>query len=597
MCGFFGIFGDTNDIKVNRVINALKHRGPDDQCSINVDGGILGHTRLSIIDLSNKARQPMTDDIGRYTIVYNGEVYNYGLIKKELESLGINFRSNSDTEVILKGYQVWGESLFPKLRGMFALGIYDAETKGIVLVRDGLGIKPLLYAQFGTKLVFGSELKAIIETGVIPKTLNNKAITSLLCYGSIQQPDTIIQGINHLPPGHILRWNYDGNVTIRELIKIKLNINNLAKLDYQTATHELRKRLEDATRANMIADVDVGCFLSGGIDSSAVLALMQKQVSKPIHAISLGFESQNEVVDESQIAMNTASYLGSKFTKTIVTDSQIPNVFDDFVKSLGQPSIDGFNTYLVSREASKYVKVVLSGLGGDELFAGYPHHKTILQFSNQKNIWDSLFRLIHTIRPNRFTKSAFYRSIGPLGILRNIRTIFSRSEISMMLNQSQFVPNQQKHHLSLSKLQNISLAELSGYLCNTLLRDSDAVSMWHGLEVRPVLLDKVIVDFALGIPDDYKIRDKRMKAIFVDAVKDLLPKEVLSQPKRGFEIPLARWMNGVLNDYFFDLCSSEAASTIFSNSYRKNLISRLHSKKMNRRDFLPMVLLSWHSQT
>ena len=597
MCGIAGVYGFFNETIINHMINSLTHRGPDDSGWQKVKGGVLGHTRLSIIDLSDHARQPMKDREGRYTIVYNGEVYNYKELKKELADKGSKFDSNSDTEVILLGYRTWGEKIFPKLRGMFALAIHDARTGEVILARDHLGIKPLLYSDRGSQLLFASELKAILQTNLLKEDLDPVAVSSLLQFGSVSQPNTIIQGVKHLQPGHILRWHPDGSKTIRAFCASPSENYDIIELGYEDAVIKLRELLTDATRANMISDVEVGCFLSGGIDSTAVLALMQQQIRKPIHAFSLGFDGQNEVDDESHIAKRTAAAIGARFTRTVVNDREVADIFDNFIQGLDQPSIDGFNTYLVSREASKYVKVVLSGLGGDELFAGYPHFRTISHLSNSiARPWDPLASRLHKLRPNRFTRKSFLKGENPIDILQKIRTIFSISEISDMLNNSQFSSVQNYSPSTLSIIQNISVAELNGYLRNTLLRDSDAVSMWHSLEVRPVLLDRHLVDFALRLPDDYKIRDGRFKAIFVDAVGDLLPEEIINQPKRGFEVPFTRWMNGVLREHLNDLWISESARTLFTDSYRKDLIYRLHKKELQRRDWIPAILTGWLSQ-
>jgi len=599
MCGIAGIVA--NNIPAGaycrRMVEAMVHRGPDDYGWQKVKGGVLGHTRLSIIDLSDGGHQPMQDSTGRYTIVYNGEVYNYKELKKELVDKGSKFYSNSDTEVILLGYHTWGDKIFPKLRGMFALAIHDARTGEVILVRDHLGIKPLLYSDSGSQLLFASELKALLQTGLVNTDMDLVALSSLLRFGAVTQPNTIIQGVKHLPPGHILRWHPDGTKTIRTFRASPAENYDLIELTYEEAVHELRKLLEDATRANLIADVEVGCFLSGGIDSTAVLALMQQQIDKPIHAFSLGFDGQNEVEDESHIAKRTAAAIGAKFTRTVVTDREVADVFDDFIRGLDQPSIDGFNTYLVSREAAKHVKVVLSGLGGDELFAGYPHFETITHLYNSSTRpWDPLARGLHALRPNRFTRSSFLRDRNPVVTLQKMRTIFSNAEIFYMLNNTQSLSVKDHSLTSLSPLQNISVAELTGYLRHTLLRDSDAVSMWHSLEVRPVLLDRHLVNFALRLPDDYKIREGRLKAIFVDAVQDILPEEVISQPKRGFGIPFTHWMNGVLRERISGLWDSESARDLFSESYRKKLIRRSYKRNLHRRDWLPAVLVGWHSQ-
>jgi len=297
--------------------------------------------------------------------------------------------------------------------------------------------------------------------------------------------------------------------------------------------------LVDATRLNLVSDVEIGCFLSGGIDSSAVLALMQREVGRPINAYSLGFESiAGSALDESLIAERTADKLGANYHRVLVSDEDILVAFDDFIDAIDQPSIDGFNTYLISRGVSKGVKVVLSGIGGDELFGGYPHFSYLYQLHKHKpDLVDQLLSQIHGVIPSRLTKKSHFRTSYPVENLSEMRTVFSPREIEDMFNFYVQPHRVIYENPELSTLQNISLVEVMGYMKNTLLRDSDAVSMWHGLEVRPVLTDQRLIEFSLSIPDEFKVRNGKLKSILVDAVSDLIPQEIINRKKQAFNCP------------------------------------------------------------
>jgi asparagine synthase (glutamine-hydrolysing) len=324
----------------------------------------------------------------------------------------------------------------------------------------------------------------------------------------------------------------------------------------------------------LIADVEVGCFLSGGVDSTAVLALMQRQVDYPIKAFSLGFSHVNENDNETDIAQRTAAQIGADFHRVIITDDMVAEHFTNFLEALDQPSIDGFNTYLVSDAAAKHVKVVLSGLGGDELFGGYPHFRLISQTAKYATPLDHIARRLHELRPNRFTLERNLRGRNELEKLRLFRQVFSERDINEMLRNPEVIPNYDEPAPSFSPLQNVSLAECVGYLRDTLLRDNDAVSMWFGLEVRPILLDQTLVQLALQLPDDFKVRDGRLKSVFIDAVRDLLPSEVWKRKKTGFELPVVRWMNGVLQPQIYDLWKTKAAITIFTPKFVQNQLRK-----------------------
>jgi asparagine synthase (glutamine-hydrolysing) len=600
MCGIYGYIG--KDYKKIGIVfpEYLRHRGPDDS-GVYYDESkklVLGHTRLSIIDLSNNARQPMLDESKNYVIVFNGEIYNYYDIKKELKKLGYTFKTKSDTEVVLKSYIEWKENCLKKFRGMFAFAIYDKDNQILFLARDRFGIKPLIYTFLNNHFIFSSELKPFLKTDIIDKKLNIEALCDLILFGSVRQPKTILEGVYQLLPGHYMIVKLDRTYKISPYYKLEMEFSKWPKINnYQEAIQQLRNILESAIKYYLIADVEVGAFLSGGVDSTSVVALMSQYLDKKIKTFSVGFKKQKEVVDETSIAKITAKKLNTEHYEIIVDDNYIANIFNDFIEAIDQPSIDGINTFIVSKETAKKVKVALSGLGGDEIFAGYPHFKLIYQYGNKKHTYLTKFlRWLNQIRPNRFThkyeligvapeKGVFYSRL----LLKNSNDIYN----ILKFNKSLGCVDKLKELLDFSVVQRISLYEIQNYLLNTLLRDTDVVSMYHALEVRPVLLDHVLVEFALSLRDDFKIRNGKLKAIFIEAVKDLIPEEVWKRPKTGFEMPFQTWMNGALNEIFKEVVEESIVKELFKKSFLQNLSSRINNKILKRKDWLYLVLFAW----
>lgn len=596
MCGIFGLISDNHfrSVDYSAILAGLNHRGPDDQGVLKLNRGILAHTRLAIMDLSTEGHQPMLDASRRYSLVFNGEIYNYESLRNTLKTAGFIFRSNSDTEVILHGFSYWGKALLPKLRGMFAFAIHDSINDKLLLARDRLGIKPLLYTYHSGNFVFASELKVLCQQGFVTKQIDSSSLVSLFQFGAVSQPQTILKDVQQIMPGHYLELTAGGSIKEEAYVSPLDGDLEVWDEDYQTSVSLLREQLEETTSVHLLSEVEIGCFLSGGIDSTAVLGLMQRQSSVPISAFSLGFSDQKEVQDESSIAKRTAAFLGSKFHRVEVSDKMAASHFEEFLMALDQPSIDGFNTFLVSKAAGQHVKVVLSGLGGDELFGGYPHFSLLANTSQlNENPLNQLVRFVHSVRPNRFTKTSNLIGRNVIEGLQQIRTIFSDREISCILNNKINNSSSSQWNPSLSLFQNISIAEITGYMLNTLLRDTDVLSMWNSLEVRPVLLDQKLVEFSLRLPDEFKIRDGQHKAIFVDAVHDLIPNEVWNRPKTGFELPFIRWMNGDLQSLILDLWHTESASEILQPSFLKAISRRTQRRKLNRRDWLIVVLVGW----
>jgi asparagine synthase (glutamine-hydrolysing) len=475
---------------------------------------------------------------------------------------------------------------------MFAFSVYDKQTEKLFLARDRFGIKPLIYSFLNQQFIFTSELKPLLESNLLPKKLCREAVSEFFQYGSVRQPKTILEGVYQLMPGHTMTVGLDGSHEIRcyyDFVQEAQQRKPLA--NYKEAVAAVREELEVATRYHMVADVEVGAFLSGGVDSTATVALMQQYSDHPINTFSVGFAQKEGVVDETEVAERTAQALGTKHRSVRIDDRYVDGIIDDFIASLDQPSVDGINTYIVSRETARDIKVALSGLGGDELFAGYPHFATIAGESQLSPGLLSRFGMaINRVRPNRFTKRFEFRGVDAAVALDRQRTI-NRSLDNILKEPVCAQPVSQ--YPGLTPVQKITVGECDNYLLSTLLRDCDVLSMAHSLEVRPVVLDHKLAELAFSLADGFKIKDGELKSVFVDAVKDLIPQEVWKREKTGFEMPFASWLNGRLNKRFFRITHIPEAKSLFKAGYLKSLRHRIDQRTLKRIDWMSFVFLSW----
>jgi len=609
VCGIAGIFGRADQASVQKMTDAMAHRGPDDR-GIWSDPEVpaaIGHCRLSIIDLSPAGHQPMSYANGRLWITYNGEVYNFKELRAELEGHGYQFQSNSDTEAILAAYTHWGVKCLKRLRGMFAFAIWDKYERSLLLVRDRFGIKPLYYAQCGSKFIFASEIKAMLASGLISRQTDRQAIWDYLSHGSILQPRTILQDVKMLLPGHYLLIR-DGRITEHKYWDIeeatRQQRRELANLSYQEATSELRRQFEEATRLHLIADVHVGAFLSGGIDSTAVVGLMSQLVSHPIKTFSIGFDREYKEMSELHWAKIAAQRHGSEHHEVVIDGQTVAHQFDSMISAIDQPSIDGANTYIVSQAASQEVTVALSGLGGDELLAGYPQfyripwaHKVAPRgWAWLRPLFDATERLLpelirepmsHLVRP----PLERYTILRPL-ISEADKWTVTRREWRELFQPEPILSFYKRMSLSdFDPVTGVSYAEINGYLRDTLLRDCDAMSMAYSLEVRPVLLDHHLAEFIFSLPDGYKIGQNQQKKIFVDACRDLLPNEIVNRSKMGFSFPLEKWLQTTLQEKTMDILQSDAALTLFSPQFLASCRSQAEGKTKVKFSLWAVVVL------
>lgn len=589
MCGVAGIlsFSPPSHLLdcIGAMQGALQHRGPDDQgVYISADRqAALTHTRLSILDLTSAGHQPMTIDGKRYWITFNGEIYNFLNLRKKLEAQGESFISHTDTEVILRLYRQKGKDCVQDLQGMFAFAIWDDQQKTCFLARDPLGIKPLFYSQLGTQLIFASELKAILASQLISPQLNPTALYEYFSTGSVPEPLTLIRDIHQLSPGCCLEWR-NGETHLSQYWQMDFTPDNT--IDELTANKIVREALMESIQSHFLSDVPVGIFLSGGIDSSAILALARQTQTTNISTYSIAFEESQ--FDEGSVARKTAQYFETDHHEEIITAASAKILFSQYLKSLDQPSVDGLNTFSVSKLASQdNKKVVLSGLGGDELFAGYRSFKTIpkmMRYRSQLKSLDPLFKTailgVSSLTQNPKLKRLedfFAVNASTTGAYQSMRGIFAQREAELLVrlycpdfnklnkpNFIQIVPPPKFPSIG----DEVSYLEISRYMRNQLLRDSDVMSMRFGLELRVPFVDKKFLETLLKIPSKYRLSlDKK---ILIESIPEI-PKWVINRPKQGFSFPFQQWLNeDWLEDFFhFKEIPKQISLTIW---YRKWLI-------------------------
>ncbi len=534
---------------------------------------------------------------GRYWIVYNGEIYNFLPLRRELEALGHGFRSQSDTEVLVAAYVQWGETCVERLRGMFAFAILDrgddvSIRPTLCLARDRFGIKPLYYAMRDGVFVFASELKGLLASGLIARRVDRQAVWQYLALGSIPQPQTILAGVSALMPGHVMNVSLPLTVNTRRYWDIAENsaraFPEVKALSGDEARQTLRSMLEEATRYHLVSDVPVAAFLSGGIDSTAVVGLMSRASGHRIRTYSVGFESKSGQPDERDWARLAARCFDTDHNEVIVTGRTVADEYDNLVHAIDQPSLDGTNTYLVSRAAGASVKVALSGLGGDELFAGYPHFRALSGAARCDPHLERLGstgrkRLLRTV-PGRLLRNKQLLLLNPVDRYATLRSLGTDRERALMTTR-EFMPLANCIPLTdlygqwlrpeLDVVAQTSYVEVRGYLANTLLRDVDAVAMGNSLEVRPVLLDHVLAEFVFALPSALKLGHAENKPALVAAVRDLLPDAIVRRRKVGFELPLGEWLSGPLRERALSAFSSPIAAGMFAPEYRGRVARQL----------------------
>ncbi len=574
MCGIAGVIsarhGDGDrEAMVRRMIARQRSRGPDDDGLVSSGLATIGMCRLAIFDPAH-GHQPMTTPDGRFHLVFNGAIYNFRELRGELAGRGWQFRTQCDTEVLLAAYGQYGEQCVKRLRGMFAFAIWDTQTRTLFAARDPFGIKPFYYAQLpGGTFVFASELNGLLASGLVPREIDPMAVGDYLAWFAVPAPRTIYRGIANLPPGHAVKVDATGRCTVAPWWHLPSAVRVQAAGSYGDFTHELRGRLEDTIRAHRVADVPVGAFLSGGLDSSAVVGLMTATGASRLKTFSLIFNEAE--YSEHSSARLAAQAFGTDHHEEVLTGRQVAEDLPGIIGSFDQPTGDGINTYYVSRAAhAGGVKVALSGLGGDELFGGYPSFRDMPRMARLIPLWRHLptavrRRVVGYLRAGgaRSQKLAdfllYARDLNELCSLRR-RILSEGGRMALLAPEARRLAERQgPNHpmlddfvfelLGADPFQIVSAWEMRTYMADVLLRDSDVFSMSNSLELRVPFVDRTFVEWWWNQPREFKLRRGNPKSALSDAVAGLVPAAIRTRPKQGFTLPFALWMRGELRPF------------------------------------------------
>jgi asparagine synthase (glutamine-hydrolysing) len=584
MCGIFGIIGLKAPVPADvleRATQSLAHRGPDDTGTVILHDSAqepieigLGNRRLAILDLSPQGHQPMNDPATGNWIVYNGEVYNFREVRAKLERQGVYFGSLSDTEVILKAYARWGEKCLNEFRGMFAFAIWDAQHHRLFVARDPMGIKPLYFFCSAQYFMFSSEVRTLLGTGLVPRRIDAAGLVNFLTFGSLYDPNTLVEGVSALPPGCYLTWQQGRvkQVQYWDLVDPELvESSHRASAAGAVRRHELETQisetLDESVRMQLVSDVPVGVFLSGGIDSSSLVGILSRSGIRP-STFSIVFSEAE--YSEAEYSRAIANRFRTDHHEITVSQTDFFAAIDPAIHAMDLPTIDGINTYFVSQQTrAAGVKVALSGLGGDEMFAGYSSFRTVPRMERFADVWDHFPRPIRSSLADSFAALAPSTdqnrkltalahnggaSVHPYFLSRTLFTPEMLSELLPTIDEDSIFSQRAVKPLidNLSRVERldpvnrVSYLEARCYMVNTLLRDSDFMSMAHGLEVRVPLIDHKLARQLMALPGSWKLNAGTPKPLLVHALRGELPDQVVHRLKRGFTLPFEHWLRDAL---------------------------------------------------
>jgi asparagine synthase (glutamine-hydrolysing) len=592
MCGIAGIISPDPKTRIGAALLAIEHRGRDDE-GVFVSEAFgtdrlktcLGHRRLSIIDTSSAGHQPMLDEDGRYAMILNGEIYNYKEIRTELESKGVTFTTNSDTEVLLKAFRQWGTGCLDKLNGMFAFAVWDETEKTLTLARDRAGIKPLFYAKVGNDLVFASEIKAILATKLVSAELDHEALHQSLTFLWPVPPHTMFKGIYQLKAGHFLTWK-NGEISTHEWWDLDFSAEEKAGSEAEW-TDRVFETLDRVTEMEMVADVPLGAFLSGGVDSSSIVALMAKHSNQKVSAYTTGISADDLkydiIPDDVEWSRRVAKLLDLDYHETMLRPD-LAELLPKLVRHQETPIIDmAIPAYLISEQSRATQTVMLSGMGGDEIFAGYPRQMA-MKIAGLTDIVPTAVRrpamkVIESVAygglPGKFTAplrnlKKFARSAGMdfeerylgfgtyftdemKGVLYSADLKGEMSGFDAYRYHKQYF----EHCAGASPLNRMLYVDFKTFMPALNLDTTDRMSMAANLEVRVPFLNKELVDLTARLPSHLKIKGIKRKYILKKAAERLLPKHVVWRKKAGFSAPVRSWLRGSLRPMVEDLLSEE----------------------------------------
>ncbi len=587
MCGIAGIIelkgGAVDASLVRTMTDAIAHRGPDADGFFVEGSAGLGHRRLSIIDLSAESNQPFYDPSGRYVLVYNGEMYNYEEVKAMMPDHP--FRTAGDTEVLLAAYIRWGAECLRHFRGMYAFVIWDKQERSAFLCRDKMGVKPLYYAMAGDRLLFSSEVRSILSTGLVAKEIDEKALLDYFSDQSIPYPYTVVKGIRQLEAGSWMRVK-DGKTEERRYWDVTNNPVNFDFGNRDGVHRRIRELMLQSIRRRLVSDVPVGAFLSGGIDSSAVVGLMAEASSSPANTFNISFDEK--AYDESEYADMIARKFNTHHTRLLLKPTIFLDELENALDAMDSPSGDGINTYVVSKAISqKGMRVALSGAGGDELFAGYPFFAQYLRLQRRRWIWrlpsgirgimaavlsggrqegknGRIGQILCQPSPSIVDVYPLFRQILPPSLISRLSNLSSGRRLTTVVGEE--LRRRQQGIKSLPFLSQVSAAEYLGYTQHTLLKDTDQMSMAVSLEVREPFFDQDLVEFVLAVPDGLK-NPTYPKSLLVESLKPMLPDEIVLRRKQGFLFPWDVWLRTDLKG-FCDRYIKNMADRSFINGNR-----------------------------
>ena len=622
MCGIAGFvecpanpsrFGpESSRTLIHSMCDVIRHRGPDDEGVWEEDGVALGMRRLSIIDLST-GHQPIHSEDRTVRVVFNGEIYNFRELRRELEDAGHWFYTNTDTEAIVHAYEQWGASAIARLRGMFGLAIWDAKSRTLLVARDRIGIKPLYYAEASGRLYFASELKSLLQAPDLSRDIDLDALDHYLSFLYTPRDGSILKSVRKLPPGHLLTWR-DGRVSIEQYWQIAA-AETFTGSDGE-AVEQLREVLTDAVRSHLVSDVPLGAFLSGGIDSSLVVGLMATISGAPVKTFSIGFDEP--AFDELEHARRVAQHFGTDHHEFVVKPDAV-SILDNLIAHFDEPFADSsaIPTWYVSEMARRHVTVVLSGDGGDELFGGYDRyvpHPRVVAFDRYS---PRALRRVAAIAAERLPHGArgknFLRHVGRDDQGRYLDSIrfFGADEKPQLLSyevQRRLAgPDPEtrmaRHFERFAELpwpSQMMRFDAETYLPEDVLTKVDRMSMAHSIESRVPILDNHVIAFASSLPAAMKIKGGRRKHILKQVAGALLPHEILGRPKQGFGVPLGIWFRGNLREVFADTLLSPAS--LQRGYFQPAFVRRIVDEHLaGRRDhtlrlWQLVVFERWHQQ-
>jgi len=627
MCGICGFFGEDTAISADtleRMNSTLVRRGPDESGTFLEIGVGMAMRRLSIIDLHG-GRQPIHNEDATVWVVFNGEIYNYRELRVTLLDRGHRFYTNSDTEIIVHLYEEYGDKFVDHLYGMFAFSLWDAPRRRGLIARDRLGIKPLFYSQVGSTLLFGSEIKAVLASGIVDRKMDHQALDAFITYTYIPAPLTIYHDVHKLEPGHLLIWE-SGKVENRQywdLVVAKPDCN----IDEEEWVERFDRAIEDAVNSHMVSDVPVGAFLSGGIDSSLVVALMSRHVNDPVQTFTMGFGgAANSLIDERPLAKQVAERYGCNFHQHTV-QPDFRHIVGEIIDSFDEPFADDsvIPSYYVSQFTRRSVKVAMSGLGGDELFAGYARYSGMLLSQYYSVIMP---RLLHRklIQPlvQRLPEPAHGGDCVDHAKRFSAAVLLSPAE--RYLGFVSTLNSWERHRLytqetagkidfgatdrivtelfeSCGASDDVTRAlyvDIKTYLPEDILALSDRLSMWHSLEVRVPLVDHRLVELSARLPTRYKLDWRRKKILLKQIAARRLPSEVVEHRKQGFESPMAAWLRTDLADYARDILGKArlGKSDLFQADYVSvKLEEHLAGRNKNNKLLFSLIMFQeWHER-